>query len=185
MSVGFSLAEAAALNLTSAVFIRPRNIAGRFFPNVTIEERHEDELVITEHPVEQGAEITDHSYKKPNRLSLHVGWSNSSIQAFGNPIYIDLMYAQFIAMQESRVPFSVLTGKRRLYTNMLARRVSVTTDEKTEDALMMTVECQEIIIAQTQVVSVPPAANMKAPQKNSAPLNVGPQALSQAPNFNA
>lgn len=185
MTVGFSLAEAAALNLSSAIFIRPRNIAGRFVPDATIEEHHDDELVITEHPVEQGAEITDHSYKRPVRLTLRVGWSNSSPRALGNPIYIDAIYAQFLALQASRIPFTILTGKRAVYTNMLARRVSVTTDEKTENALMMTIECQEIIIATTQILTVPPTASMANPQSTASAVNVGPQSLGPAPNYNA
>ena len=44
---------------------------------VVIEERHSDEMIITEHPVEQGASITDYAYKLPPRLTLRLGWSNS------------------------------------------------------------------------------------------------------------
>lgn len=44
---------------------------------VVIEEHHSDEMVITEHPVEQGASITDYAYKLPARLTLRLGWSNS------------------------------------------------------------------------------------------------------------
>lgn len=44
---------------------------------VTIEERHHDELEITNHPIEQGANVTDHSYKHPAELAIEIGWSNS------------------------------------------------------------------------------------------------------------
>ena len=50
-----------------------------FTAQVTIEEVHMDELVITEHPVEQGASITDHAFKKPAELLLRLGWSNSGL----------------------------------------------------------------------------------------------------------
>ena len=53
--------------------ISPREIIAL----VTISEEHVDELEITEHPVEQGAPITDHAYKKPAQLTLTLGWSNS------------------------------------------------------------------------------------------------------------
>lgn len=48
-----------------------------FVPQATIEERHMDEMEITEHPVEQGANIADHAFKRPAELVLKCGWSNS------------------------------------------------------------------------------------------------------------
>ena len=42
-----------------------------------IEERHVDELEITDHPVQQGAMVTDHAFKRPAEVTLHLGWSNS------------------------------------------------------------------------------------------------------------
>jgi len=45
--------------------------------HATIEERHHDELEVTDHPVEQGAMINDHAYKRPAEVTLHLGWSNS------------------------------------------------------------------------------------------------------------
>ena len=43
----------------------------------TVEEHHRDELEITEHPVEQGAAISDHAFKRPAEVTLVLGWSNS------------------------------------------------------------------------------------------------------------
>lgn len=77
---------AAVIGLGSVKF-RPRR---GFFPfneegealapiiaQAVIEEVHDDELVITEHPIEQGAAISDHSYKKPSEVVVSCGWSNS------------------------------------------------------------------------------------------------------------
>lgn len=46
--------------------------------NVTVEEKHQDDLEITEHPVEQGGAITDHAFKKPAEVTVRMAWSNSS-----------------------------------------------------------------------------------------------------------
>ena len=46
-------------------------------PQATIEERSHDELEITEHPVEQGAAIADHAYKRPAEVVIRAAWSNS------------------------------------------------------------------------------------------------------------
>ena len=43
----------------------------------TFEERHIDELEVTDHPVQQGAMISDHAFKRPAEVTLHLGWSNS------------------------------------------------------------------------------------------------------------
>ncbi len=147
---GITVLAAAVSNLLGPILFMQRNIGG-FIADVTIEEDHTDELVITEHPVENGAPITDHAFKRPASVVISVGYSNSSIQALGNPFYVQLVYDQFLNLQASLQPFSITTGKR-VYQNMLIRRLSVKTDEKTENALALTVECQEIIIANTQTV---------------------------------
>ena len=38
-------------------------------PTVWIEETHHDSVVITEHPVEQGAPISDHAFARPKKQS--------------------------------------------------------------------------------------------------------------------
>lgn len=181
--IGVTIAEAAALKLISSIFVFTRSI-GNFIADVTLEETHVDELAITEHPVEQGAAITDHSYKRPEHVTIRCGWSNSSLIAFGNPNYVRQIYSNFVDLQNSREPFDIFTGKR-FYTNMLIERMMVTTDEKTENVLMMVVDCREVIIVSTQTVTVPPAANMKTPQLNAATQNTGTQTTQPAPNYNA
>lgn len=49
----------------------------------TIEEQHTDELEITDHPIQQGAVITDHAFKRPAELVLKLGWSNSPTDSGG------------------------------------------------------------------------------------------------------
>ena len=49
----------------------------------TFEERHIDELEVTDHPVQQGAMISDHAFKRPAEVTLHLGWSNSPTPAGG------------------------------------------------------------------------------------------------------
>lgn len=166
--LGVSIAVAALEGLISPVLIRPRSIGG-FIADVTVEEHADDEVEITQIPVESGAAVTDHAYKRPARLTIRAGWSDSSFQSGGNPVFDQQVYDAFLRLQASLVPFQVITGKR-IYNDMLARRVSQTTNESTENALMMTVECQQIIFVTTATVTVPPAAQQKTPQAN-APVN--------------
>ena len=56
------IAGSAVTAAIQSIFVRPRSIGG-FTADVTIEERHEDSLVVTQHPVETGSSIADHAYK--------------------------------------------------------------------------------------------------------------------------
>lgn len=183
LPIGASIIGTAILGFINAILIGPRSIGG-FEADVTIEEHHHDELAITEHPVEQGAAIADHAYKRPSAVVIKAGWSNSDPFGFGSANRVRDIYDGFIALQASRQPFVVITGKRA-YTNMLISRLSVSTDEKTENALMMTCECREVIMVSTQTVTVPDASKMKSPEINGATQNTGTQQLAPAPNFNS
>ena len=63
------------------VVIKPRRSIGTFAAQVTLEESHSDQLEISDHPVQQGASITDHAYKRPAELTIKCGWSNSPASA--------------------------------------------------------------------------------------------------------
>ena len=139
--------------------------------DATIRERHHDETVITDHPVEQGAQITDHAYVRPRRVSIEVGFSNSSIQAGGDPNYVNEIYQDFLMLQGSRQPFEIITGKA-FYRNMLIERLTVTTDERTENVLMLTVDCREVIRVSTSVVTVS-NSNLANQPSNAVPTGGG------------
>lgn len=180
--IGIAIAQAAALNLLSPIFIFQRNIGG-FVADATIEEQHHDELAVTEHPVQQGASITDHSYKKNATVTIRAAWSDSSLQALGDPNFGKAMYDNFLELQASREPFDVMTGKRS-YTNMLMTRLSEETTERTENVLVLSIECREVILVQTETVAVPNAASMKSPASTEAVQNMGTKNLTGAGNFN-
>jgi hypothetical protein len=115
-------------------------------PDVAIEEAHNDQLRITDHPVETGAPISDHAFHIPSEVMMRIGFSDSTHQAAG---FVKQVYAKFVALQARREPFNVSTGKR-LYQNMLIQSMQVTTDATSEYALMMVVNLREIIITYTQ-----------------------------------
>jgi len=186
LSTGIQAGALVVGTAISALFSPKRSInsqLGSFHLYVTLQEQHHDELVITDHPVEQGASISDHAYKKPAEVTLTIGWTNSSLSSvlslqFGN--YASYAYKQLLALQASRVPFDISTGKRK-YHNMLFQALSTTTDEKTENSLIVTAHCREIIIVQTTTTTLQPAANQSNPAKTAASSNTGtktPQASS-------
>ena len=134
-----------------------RSIGGIEF-DVTVEERHIDTLVITSHPVQTGADISDHAYKLPMEVTIMVGKG-----ALGNESSPREVYDKVRELQERREPIDITTGKRS-YKNMLIKSVSETTTDRTENSAILTLECQEVILVESQTVSVIPSSAQKTPE---------------------
>lgn len=166
------------------VVVKPYRALDGIIADVTVEEDSEDELVVTEHPVEQGASIADHAFKRPAHLRLVYGWSLSNKRAGNDPQYLQTIYQKLLKLQVDRTRFEVFTGKRH-YTNMLMLSVRVSTNKETENILLVHVHCQELLIATTQLVTVPDASLQKTPEDTAAVVPQGQQQLQPAPNFNA
>lgn len=230
---GFSGFVQAALQLGLQSFlIRPKrgiynavSDDGTSIPDIiaqaVIEERHSDVLEITEHPVEQGAAIADHAFKRPAEVTLTLGWSNSpsnsgslinaaigaasaaspiartianiggiiqagaSIQSAISGSNIDQVksvYQNLLHLQSSRALFSLYTGKRN-YTNMVCKMLSTDTDFKTENNLVITMVCHQVILVNTQTVMLPKSVQ-KTPSQTASTVDKGKQQpiLSKGPN---
>lgn len=128
-----------------AMIVSGKRLIGTILPEVTVEEMHTDRLMITDHPVEKGAAVSDHAFMLPYEVNMRVGWSNSTAQSEG---YAQQVYEALRVLQQKREPFTVYTGKRK-YTDMLIAAIIVTTDERTENVLMAQVSLRQIIITNT------------------------------------
>lgn len=169
--------------LVQGLGVQPYRAIGDIQANVTVEEEGLDELTITEHPVEQGAAITDHAFKNPATCLLRVAWSNSSPLAGFDLGYAQEVYDKLLTLQESRELFTLYTGKR-VYPDMLLASVHLHTDQFTENGLFIRARCQQVIITQTSLVTVSSDSAVQAqPQKTSPIVNTGAKSLQNAPNF--
>lgn len=108
-----------------------------------ITERHSSELDITEIPIETGAKITDHAIIIPKRLTLDVADSGAAAT-----------YAALVAFQESRIPFSLVTGLT-IYNNMLIKRIDADRDATFSRILRCRCDLQEVIIVSTTYAASP------------------------------
>lgn len=170
------LAAAQAVSAVQALF-KPYRAIGFVLPEVVIEEAGRDDLEITQHPVERGASITDHAFMRPCEIVIRAGWSN----ALALPGYIQSVYKALLDLQSSRQPFTVYTGKR-VYPDMLLCSLAQTTDSFTENALMVTAVCRQVILVQTAVATVALREQQAQPQ-NTAPTETGaPQQPVARPN---
>lgn len=87
------------------------------------------------------------------------------------------IYQQLLELQNQRIPFNILTGKRA-YKDMLFKSLSVTTDKQTENSLLLTAVCRQVIIVRTQTVNVPINTSAQGqPQKTSPVIDAGQRQL--------
>ena len=197
---------AGGLLYASSILIRPKRGLGDIVAQVTIEEIHRDEVQITEHPVEQGANIADHAFELPASLIVRYGWSNSpsaanigqallgaatgtvgAVQSLvtGNSAdQVRSIYQKLIDLKHTRVPFTVYTGKRK-YESMLIKSIAVTTDRMNEQCLIATIELRQVIFVGVTTLSVgAPPANQATPQSTSPPTDSGTKVLAPTSNYN-
>ena len=193
---------AGQLALQSVTF-KPKRGFGMFTAQVTIEESHRDELAVTEHPVENGAAISDHAYRRPAELTIRCAWSNSpsnsgysgavvgaiqgtiqgvksiTNQALGtaySETQVRAVYAKLLEALQARALIDIYTGKRN-YTNMLLQALSTSTNETTENSLVITAAFRQVIIANTQVIGAAPATSQQFPSVTNPVSDFGSKAL--------
>lgn len=210
MNAAVGFLQAGAVLGRDAILVRPRRSIGDFTAQVTIEETHQDDLEITDHPVELGAKITDHAYKLPSQLTIKCGWSNSPtpgnfVQSLRNavtgtidgvknltgnaPSAVKEVYANFLKLQADRELLDVYTGKR-VYSNMLVKSLHTQTDIDTENSLILTVTLRQVILVSTRTLTLAATsiatdpAKLKLPSKNAVQTNSGTKQLVPGTSYN-
>lgn len=220
MSLGFVL-PVLSIGL-GAISIRPKRgffpasgAVGPLVARATLREVHRDTLEITDHPIEQGAAISDHAFKRPAEVVIECGWSNTpslpggirgattaliggAIPAAGAALalldtigtvktllngdgvdQVRATYQQLLELQSSRIPFDIYTGKR-VYKNMLFRELTTTTDMATENSLLITATCRQVILVATRTISLPINTSAQAaPAKTTPTTDLGQKTLAK------
>lgn len=202
----FGQLTSAALQLgVQSILIRPYRGIGPLRMQVVIKESHQDDLEITEHPVQQGATIADHAIKRPSTVTIIGGWSDSpsvtgllagalaglastakaaSLLSGNSSSQSRDMYDKMLALQAQRIPFDVFTGKRK-YRSMLIKSLSAETDVDSEHILRVTAVLQEVLVVSTTtttLTSAPPPAHAQ-PRVTRPPTDGGSKSLVPAPTF--
>jgi hypothetical protein len=163
--------------------------SGMIIADSVLEERYDDESIITENPVETGSVSNDHAYDLPQELEVTYVWAAASPQAAGQPSFLNVIYALVLALKVGKVLLTVSTG-RRLYQKMLLKSISTISDKDTENILQLRLSLRQLILVSTQVITSGQAT--QAP--NSAQLigaktmstsNLGTNTLANGPQFNS
>lgn len=131
---------------------------GSYFFDAYLRLDHVSKLHITEHPVQTGANISDHSYLEPKELTIEVGMTDVAKdivqgQFSGSWSRSVKAYEILRELQANRIPMQVLT-RLGLYKNMLIETLSVPDDYKSLYGLRATVTMKEVLVATTRTVKL-------------------------------
>ena len=150
------------------------HVAGFFF-DAFLKLDHERKLTITDHPVEEGANITDHAFVEPKAVSIEIGMSDVCSS------FVDGQFTQRYSrsvsafdtlekLQADRVPIEIHT-KLATYKNMMIETITAPDDYLTRNNLRATVFFREIIVVSTKTAALPDRTSAM-PQKTGS-TNVG------------
>ena len=125
--------------------------AKTFYFDAVIRADHFQELRSTEHPIQSGASIVDHSYLMPARLILEIGMSDvmasydPGAYTSGNSKSVSA-YQQMLDLQELRIPIAVTTRMRN-YSNMVIESIRASDDVRSLHGARFALYLKEIIVA--------------------------------------
>lgn len=142
--------------------------------DASISESHVGEVEVTEHPVEQGANISDHARPKPETLSIEGVVSNTPVSrkqvlkiqngigsAESNaddvrfrPEWAESAYTKLRSLKDSGILVTVVT-KLRTYTNMALKNLSVPRNAQTGEVLRFTAQFLQIKVVQNKSITLP------------------------------
>lgn len=148
-------------------------------PDVAISEMHSDEVTVTTHPVDTGAQISDHAIRQPAVVICTFGWSNSSRlinSVLDGSIFKGLetvkdVYQKLLEIKDSRQPVKLSTAKR-VYDTVLITKIETTTTVDTENAAVIEVTFEEILTANARTETLE-AIKQKNPEQTASVKNMG------------
>lgn len=150
-------------------------------------ETHTSSVELSEHPVEEGADVTDHIRIKPDEIELNGVISNTpllflaSLQA-ESPIEgsnertddrVEVAYKQLREFQRNGVLVDVITSLRT-YSNMVITNIAVSRDARTGNIFDSTISLREMTMATAMSIDVPvPKDVAKKAKKNAGTKQQG------------
>lgn len=111
--------------------------------DATLTEQHTSDAEITEHPVETGANISDHVRSKPDRLQMDAILSNSPLTGNAEAGRAENLYEQLRLLKESATLLTVLTSLRT-YESMAIESLGVPRTAKEAGAVHVNVTLKQI-----------------------------------------
>lgn len=142
--------------------------------DATLSQEHTSAADVTDHPVEDGADVSDHVRVRAPRVRLTGVVSNTPLVAsnFTGDDRAGATWQDLLGLQHTGALIDVVTSLDT-YDNMVIEELSATRDAQRGDSLHFTAVLKRITKAVTQVVA--------APAPDAPPAQLGKQATPEAP----
>jgi len=144
-------------NASELVLIKT-NIAGYFFDAV-LDVTHSQKTNITSHPVQTGANVTDHAFLEPARLTMTIKMSDTKVSTIPSQ-FAGIAYTKSVGayrileqLQQQRLSFQVHT-RLKTYQNMMIESLDIQDSLETLYGLEVTIEMVEILVASEKIVKI-------------------------------
>lgn len=130
---------------------QPATAATDYVFDAVLRATHHGSVRSTEHPVLTGANISDHAYAEPQRVTLEIGMSDA-MAAYSAGMWTEAVskgiaaFQVLDALRTSRM-LVTLTTRLKTYQNMLIESVTTPDDVRSAHGLRATVVFKEILAA--------------------------------------
>ena len=147
------------------------NIGGLFFDAI-LTESTEESLTTTKHPTQLGAEISDHAFINPTKISISAAISDAmacmSKDGYpgGNTKSINA-WDWLVTLQRTRIPLKVRTHLAS-YDNMLITSVTAEHDSTTRTGLRVNIQLEQCLIVSVGNEKVSARAWTSAGENNAS-----------------
>ena len=147
--------------------------------DAVLKVEHNPTRRITEHPVQTGANITDHSYQLPNHVSFEIGMSDAMDSYLwgqwdnGGPLAKSVVaYQKLVEIQNSGLPVTLQTRLAQ-YKNMVIENIFAPEDYTTFNSLKCKVHFKEIMTAGVTNVIAPTTSRSDTQSNDTGPRQTG------------
>lgn len=137
------------------------NIAGYFFDGF-MEVEHTSKVQITSHPIQTGANISDHAYEEPDELNMKIIMSDamSSISEDSEKQFAGIAYTRSVGaykilreLLKQKKVFSVGT-RLKTYDNMMMQSLTVNDNADSMNGLVADISMRQIFVVNEKTVKV-------------------------------
>lgn len=175
---GFGLKP--AITSITAVATDAKKSSTVYVFDAVLRAEHTQELRKTENPIQSGANLTDHAYIAPARVTLDIGMSDAMASYSyglwtGNNSKSVAAYQTLVTLQQSRALLT-LTTRLRTYTNVLIDNIQTSDTNRTRNGLRATVTFCQIFLASVSSVSDNASGLVTGSDTAAPPLSARPQA---------
>lgn len=145
--------------------------------DASLSESHSMSATVTEHPVEEGADIAYHIRRQPDAITISGIVSDTPLVFLASaqapspivddltraPDRVDLAYAELQRLMNDGELVDVVTSLRT-YENMALTSLSVTRDVSNGNVLNATMSLRQVVVAESEKIAAPePKTQANAP----------------------